>query len=83
MVVCIIINEGSILKIAALFSILLIVAVVGFEEPSYTVNETDLTAKVCVVVTNPLPNEELFFNILLEYTTRRVTAGKCYNLFLR
>ncbi len=58
------------------------VFVVGFEEQNYTVIETDITIEVCVVVANPPSSEELFFDVILEYTTRRVTAGNCLHELL-
>ncbi len=51
-------------------------AVVGFEEANYTVNETDATAEVCILVFNPPADEALAFNINLEAATREGTAGK-------
>ena len=52
----------------------IIVFVVGFERTSYTVNETDGTVEVCVVVTNPPPTEDLVSLIFLTVQTRDVTA---------
>ena len=48
----------------------------GFEQPSYTVNETGVSQEVCVVVFSPPVDEELVFQIDLLYETRTGTAGK-------
>lgn len=53
-----------------------VVAVVGFEQTSYTFNEFVLSGEVCVVVTNPPPIEELVFRITLQANSRAVTARK-------
>ena len=50
-----------------------IVAVAGFER-NYTVNETDRSVEVCVLVTNPPPEQELVFQITLTTQNRNVTA---------
>ena len=47
-------------------------AFVGFEFTSYTVNEDDFVAEVCVILANPPPG----YDIELEYQSTRVTAGK-------
>ena len=51
------------------------VAVVGFEQLNYTVNESVGFQEVCVRVLNPPSNEELVSNITLVYQTRAGTAG--------
>ena len=49
---------------------------VGWEEPSYTVNETVGRAVVCVNVTNPPLNEELVIRVEVIPSTRSFTAGE-------
>ena len=51
------------------------VALVGFESPNYTVNESDGSVEVCIVVTNPPANEDLIFDIITHHVTRSGTAG--------
>ncbi len=51
-----------------------IVAVVGFEFPSYSVEENDGALEVCIVVSNP-PEGELLFDIITLHVTRDGTAG--------
>ena len=53
---------------------IIIVASVGFERTNYTVNEDDGIIEVCVL----LRGAQARFNIMLEYVTTRVTAGKSY-----
>ena len=56
-----------------------LVAFVGFERTSYTVNEVNEdngTAEVCVV----LGGAQAGFDINLEYETTRVTAGKSHSV---
>ncbi len=53
-----------------------LVAVVGFEQLSYTISETGMEQEVCVQVFNPPDNEDLAFNIFLAYETVPGTAGK-------
>ena len=53
-----------------------IVALVGFESSSYTVNESDGTVEVCIVVTNPPAGEPLIFILITQHSTRSGTAGK-------
>ena len=53
-----------------------IVAVVGFEQISYTVNETDGSQEVCMQIFNPPPNEQLAFTITLVYQSLDGTASK-------
>ena len=55
---------------------LYVVAVVGFEQISYTVNETDGSQEVCIQIFNPPPNELLAFPITLIYQTLDGTASK-------
>ena len=52
-----------------------IVAFVGFESSNYTVNESDGTVEVCVVVTNPPEGTPLIFRIITQHLTRSGTAG--------
>ncbi len=54
--------------------IIFIVAFVGFESSSYTVNESD-TVEVCIVVTNPPAGAPLIFRIITQHLTRSGTAG--------
>ena len=42
----------------------------------YSVNEAAGVQEVCVVVTNPPPNEELLLQIILLYNSVPGTAGK-------
>ena len=51
------------------------VVVVGFEESMYTASENDGFVEIGVVMTNPSLNETLGFDVILEYQTRRGTAG--------
>ena len=63
-----------------------LVVVVGFEQLSYTVNETNGFQEVCVQVFNPPSNEELVFSILLQRQSRFDSAGTMlsyYTLSLR
>ena len=53
-----------------------IVAVIGFEQLNYTVNETGIRQEVCVQVFNPPQNEELGFDIFWTSETKTGTAGK-------
>ena len=53
-----------------------IAALIGFEFPSYSVNETDSSVEICVVVSNPTADEILVFNITTQYVTRSGTAGE-------
>ena len=57
---------------------ILIAALVGFEFPSYTVNEDDGRVEICVVVSNPNVDELLAFNIITVHVTRSGTAGEDY-----
>ena len=54
----------------------ILVAIVGFEQSNYTINETNVSQEVCVVVFSPPAYEELVFHIDLLYETRTGTAGK-------
>ena len=58
-----------------------IVAVVGFEQTSYTFNESDITGDVCILVTNPPMNEELVFRITLQTSAMDGTARMLQNLY--
>lgn len=60
----------------------LTVAIVGFEEPSYTVNETDAFVEVCVVITNPSANEELAFPIEVVIETRNIAVGEFIRIYI-
>ena len=51
------------------------VAVVGFEQTMYTVNESSTFQEVCVIVTNPPDTSELAIEIILAYGTVIGTAG--------
>lgn len=53
------------------------VVTVGFEESSYSVSEMDGTVEVCVIMTNPPPDEDFTFHISLQHRTRTGTAGIC------
>ena len=55
---------------------LYVVAVVGFELISYTVNETDGSQEICLQIFNPPPNEQLAFTISLVYQSLDGTASK-------
>ena len=57
-----------------------IVAIVGFEQTSYTVNETDGSQEVCIQIFNPPPNEQLAFTITLAYNSLDVTASKLLHI---
>ena len=57
-------------------SVLSVVAVVGFVQPSYTFNESVFFGDVCVRVFNPPPDEDLLFGIDLIIQPRIGTAGK-------
>ena len=48
--------------------------IVGFEQPRYTVNESDGIAKVCVQLHDT--ERLLNFSVVLFYTSSRITAGK-------
>ena len=48
--------------------------VVSFEQPSYTFNESDAMGEVCVVVIDPPPLEELVFPVMLQASSRDITA---------
>ena len=52
-----------------------IVALVGFESPTYTVTESDGSVEVCIVVTNPPADADLIFDIITLHVTRSGTAG--------
>ena len=52
-----------------------VVAIAGFQQPNYTVNESDGFQEVCVEVFNPPSNEELLFDIILDYETASGSAG--------
>lgn len=51
---------------------------VGFEQDSYTVRETDGQREVCVILTDPSSEEELLFDIdiVLTFETRTGSAGR-------
>ena len=53
-----------------------IVAVIGFEQLNYTINETGRRQGVCIQVFNPPLNEELVFDMFWTTETRTGTAGK-------
>ena len=61
---------------------ILIVAVAGFEQTSYTFNESDIMGDVCILVTNPPINEELVFRITLLTSTMDGTARMLQNLYV-
>ena len=48
--------------------------VVSFEQPSYTFNESAAMGEVCVVVIDPPPLEELVFRVMLQASSRDITA---------
>ncbi len=54
----------------------IIAALVRFEFPSYSVNETDGSVEICVVVSNPTAEEILVFTIATQYEARSGTAGE-------
>ena len=58
-----------------LFTCSSVVAVVGFEQLNYTVNESDSSQEVCYQVFNPPSNEELLLYVNLQYQTRTGLAG--------
>lgn len=55
---------------------MIIDAVVGFEQSSYTFREDASVGEICVIVTNPQPTEELAFRITLDAYLRGITACK-------
>lgn len=57
-------------------------AIVGFEQRSYTVNENDGFQEVCVRAFNPPMNEELF-DIILDYETMSGSAGTYVHVHVR
>lgn len=58
--------------ISCIILTLIIVATVGFEQLSLTVNETDDSLEVCVAVHNP---DQVLFDIFLTYEAKRGSAG--------
>ena len=50
-------------------------AIVGWEQPSYTFDESDRSLEICVIVKSPTPIQNLAFEILLQYTPQSGTAG--------
>ena len=50
-------------------------AIVGWEQPSYTFDESDRSLEICVIVKSPTPTWNLAFDILLQYTPQSGTAG--------
>lgn len=52
-----------------LYALCFIAAVVGFEKLQYIVNENDGSQEVCVIITNPPPNEDLVYSIDLFIET--------------
>ncbi len=55
---------------------IIIAVLVGFEFPSYSVNETDCSVEICVVMSNPTADEILEFNIATQHEARSGTAGE-------
>ena len=55
-----------------------VVAVVGFEQLNYTVNESVGFQEVCMQVFNPSTFQELVFSIFLVVQTRTGSAGTSY-----
>ena len=53
----------------------IIVAIVGFEQLSYTVSENSDSQEVCMQIFNPPSNEQLTFTITLVYQSKDGTAG--------
>ena len=50
-------------------------AIVGWEQPSYTFDESDHFLEICVIVKSPTLTQNLPFEILLQYTPQSGTAG--------
>ena len=50
--------------------------VIGFEYPSYTIDEGDGGVRVCIIVIDPPASEDLVSPVGAGYRTSGVTAGK-------
>ena len=57
-------------------------AVIGFEYPSYTIDEAGGEVEVCIIVIDPPASEDLVYPINAGYALSRVTAGKFILLIL-
>ena len=51
-------------------------AIVGWEQPSYTVHENVSFSQVCVRLTYPNETQTLLFDVRLNFETRAKTAGE-------